>query len=103
VGDQSEFAYQGHIDFVNNRLDPNTGTITIRGTFDNPDGRLIPGFSARLRILAQGPHLALLVPEPSPYPSYKIMGSVRLTEVRSGGGRSAALVRSKSEQRFRTT
>ncbi|HEX2971129.1 MAG TPA: efflux RND transporter periplasmic adaptor subunit [Tepidisphaeraceae bacterium] len=63
VGDTPEFAYQGLIDFVNNQIDPNTGTITIRATFDNPDGRLIPGFYARLRILGRGPHLALLVPE----------------------------------------
>lgn len=33
----------GRIDFVDNRVDPATGTIAVRARFDNRDGRLLPG------------------------------------------------------------
>jgi len=62
IGNQDGFEFMGHIDFVNNQIDPSTGTISIRGVFPNPDHRLLPGFYARLRILGRGPHKALLVP-----------------------------------------
>lgn len=56
------FPHAGKIDYVSNRVDPSTGTIEIRGVFDNPDGMLIPGLFARLRIpYTQG--RSLLVPE----------------------------------------
>ncbi|MGE5610217.1 MAG: efflux RND transporter periplasmic adaptor subunit [Bacillota bacterium] len=63
VGDQPDFRYQGHIDFVNNVITPGTGTISIRGVFANHDGRLLSGFYARMRILRRAAHEALLVPE----------------------------------------
>jgi membrane fusion protein (multidrug efflux system) len=34
---------KGEIDFVDNRVDPDTGTIAIWARFENPDGRLVPG------------------------------------------------------------
>ena len=63
VGDESTFVREGHIDFVDNRVDPETGTIRVRGVFQNPDGTLIPGFYARLRVPGRGPYRATLVPE----------------------------------------
>ena len=33
----------GIIDFLNNMVDPGTGTITVRAVFENPDGLLLPG------------------------------------------------------------
>ena len=36
VGDETGFPHQGYIDFVDNRLDPNTGTMTGRAVFPNP-------------------------------------------------------------------
>ena len=33
----------GRLDFVDNEVDPDTGTIAIRARFDNPDGILLPG------------------------------------------------------------
>lgn len=33
----------GRIDFVDNEVDPATGTLAVRTEFDNPDGRMIPG------------------------------------------------------------
>jgi len=52
----------GHLDFINNSIETNTGTIQVRGVFANP-GWLIPGLFAGMRI-PQGPaHAALLVPD----------------------------------------
>ncbi len=39
---------RGRIDFVDNRVDPTTGTIAVRALFENPDGLLLPGQYVRL-------------------------------------------------------
>lgn len=66
---EGKFPLQGTIDFVNNMLDPQTGTIQIRGRFDNPyefpkqPPVLTPGMFVRVR-LPMGPlHRVLLVTE----------------------------------------
>lgn len=61
--DETEFTHHGHIDFVDNRLDPETGTIRVRGVFPNPNHQMLPGFFARLRIPGRGAYQATLVPE----------------------------------------
>jgi len=68
MGLQSEQGYphDGMINFVNNRVDPFTGTITLRGVFANPlppaGVRLLsPGMFVRIRIPLGAPHPALLV------------------------------------------
>jgi multidrug efflux system membrane fusion protein len=40
----------GRIEFVDNALDPQSGTIRVRAVFDNADGRLAPGLFARLKV-----------------------------------------------------
>ena len=63
LSDEEGFPRKGEIDFVDNKLDPGTGTIRARGVFKN-DGRLLsPGFFARVRIPGNAPYEALLVPE----------------------------------------
>jgi membrane fusion protein (multidrug efflux system) len=37
------FPDPGRIDFIDNQVDPDTGTIAIRAVFDNPQGLLLPG------------------------------------------------------------
>jgi multidrug efflux system membrane fusion protein len=61
--DENEFQHAGYIDFVDNQINPNTGTISVRGVFPNQDRQLLPGFFARLRIPGRGPYHALLVPD----------------------------------------
>jgi membrane fusion protein, multidrug efflux system len=63
LADDDRFDIQGYIDFVNNRVDSGTGTIRARGVFSNPDGRLLPGFFARMRIPAGREREATLVAE----------------------------------------
>ena len=62
LADEEAFPHQGHIDFVDNRLDQNTGTITGRAVLPNPDLLLIPGLFARIRIPAGGKYKALMLP-----------------------------------------
>ena len=62
LADEEAFPHQGHIDFVDNRLDQNTGTITGRAVLPNPDLLLVPGLFARIRIPAGGKYKALMLP-----------------------------------------
>jgi multidrug efflux system membrane fusion protein len=55
------FPFRGEMDFVDNQVDPTTGTIQGRAVIPNPDGYLIPGLFARVRLLGSGEHSALLI------------------------------------------
>jgi RND family efflux transporter MFP subunit len=57
------YPFKGHVDFIDNTVDPETGTITMRGVFDNADGRLYPGLFARVRVPFRTLSDALLVQE----------------------------------------
>jgi len=57
------FGHQGHLDFFDNQVNPQTGTIRLRAVFNNPDRALVPGMFANLRVLAGPPEQALLVPD----------------------------------------
>jgi RND family efflux transporter MFP subunit len=62
LADETEYKHQGRMDFVDNVMNPKTGTIRGRAIFDNRDGLLTPGFFGRLRLFG-GEHEALLVPD----------------------------------------
>lgn len=62
LADETDFVHQGRMDFVDNAVNPKTGTIRGRAIFDNKDGLLTPGFFGRLRLFG-GTHEALLVPD----------------------------------------
>lgn len=47
--------------FVDNAVDPATGTILARAELANPDGRFTPGLFARVRLLGSGEREAVLV------------------------------------------
>jgi RND family efflux transporter MFP subunit len=55
--------HQGTIDFVDNQVNPRTGTIRLRGNFPNQDQVLLPGFFVRIRTPVGKPHQAMLVTE----------------------------------------
>jgi RND family efflux transporter MFP subunit len=61
--DETDFAHQGRMDFVDNVIDRSTGTIRGRAVFDNPNGVFTPGMFARVRVPASPPYEALLVPD----------------------------------------
>ena len=57
------FPHSGFMNYVSPEIDPNTGTILVRGLFKNPDRALLPGFFARVRMpMGLGPEKAMLVP-----------------------------------------
>jgi len=43
-------SFKGHLQLIDNHVDARTGTVRVRAVFDNPDGKLIPGQFARLRM-----------------------------------------------------
>jgi RND family efflux transporter MFP subunit len=63
LANETGLPHQGHLDFVDNRLDPNTGTMSGRAVFPNPDLMLIPGLFARLRLPGSTQYKALMLPD----------------------------------------
>lgn len=61
--DDKDFVHQGKLDFLNNVIDRETGTIRGRAVFDNKDGLFRPGMFARLRLQSSDPYQALTVPD----------------------------------------
>jgi RND family efflux transporter MFP subunit len=63
LADETDYKHEGTLDFRDNRLDPNTGTLRVRGIFPNHDRFLTPGMFVRVRLPIGKPYQALLVPE----------------------------------------
>jgi RND family efflux transporter MFP subunit len=57
------FPHEGQIIFADNKYSEGTGTILVRGTVHNADGRLIPGSRVRVRIPVSDKYQAVLVPD----------------------------------------
>lgn len=53
---------EGKLDFINNAVDPQTGTIMLRSTFANADDRLIPGQFVNVSVTLSTLHDATVVP-----------------------------------------
>lgn len=63
LADEDGFPHRGKIDFVDNRLDNNTGTLHMRCVFPNPRRLLTPGLFVRFRVPIGQPHPVTLAPE----------------------------------------
>ena len=57
------YPHEGYLDFAAITLDPNTGTLQLRGVFDNPDRKLLPGLFAKIRAPVGMNENAMLVPQ----------------------------------------
>src|SRR5262249_35072891 len=55
--------FEGKLQLIDNQVDARSGTVRVRATFDNPEGRLIPGQFARLRMGQPKAEPALMVNE----------------------------------------
>jgi RND family efflux transporter MFP subunit len=55
--------HRGTLNFVDNQVNPRTGTLRVRGVFPNKDEALSPGYFARVRVPIGVPHKALLITE----------------------------------------
>jgi multidrug efflux system membrane fusion protein len=62
LGNETDFPHEGYVDFVDNRLDPSTGTVRARMVLKNWNPSLItPGFFVRVRVAGATPYRAALV------------------------------------------
>jgi RND family efflux transporter MFP subunit len=62
LGNETDFPHEGTIDFVDNRLDPGTGTVRARIVLKNWNPSFItPGFFVRVRVAGATPYRAALV------------------------------------------
>src|SRR6266436_2590589 len=99
LSDETEFARQGTLDFVDNVLNRSSGTIHARATVPNPDRLLTPGVFARVRLVVGAPvpdtavlpdqsqHLVMTVaPDGTVVPKQVEIGDLRggLRVIRSG-------------------
>ncbi|MES2044128.1 MAG: efflux RND transporter periplasmic adaptor subunit [Pseudomonadota bacterium] len=63
LADESGFRWHGRMDFVDNTIDTNSGTIRAHAVVANPDGFLTPGMFGRARLLGSGTYRAMLIPD----------------------------------------
>jgi multidrug efflux system membrane fusion protein len=65
LANEKGFPHKGVLDFVDNRVNPGTGTLGVRAVFANPepDYVLQPGFFARVRVPGSSKYPALLIPD----------------------------------------
>lgn len=61
--DKENYMYRGHMDFVDNRIDNDTGTIRGRAIIANDSFALTPGMFARVRLPGSPPHDCVLIPD----------------------------------------
>jgi multidrug efflux system membrane fusion protein len=61
LASEESFPHQGQLDFIDNQIDPATGTIRGRAIFRNPDHSLTPGSFLRLRLPGSAKYRALLI------------------------------------------
>jgi multidrug efflux system membrane fusion protein len=61
LSNEADNKHQGQMNFVDNQVNPRTGTIRGRAVFDNADGRYTPGLYARLKLVGSGTYAATLI------------------------------------------
>ena len=57
------YPHAGVLDFANNEIDPQTGTIQVRGVVPNPTGAFVPGSRIQIRVPISEEKPALLLPD----------------------------------------
>jgi multidrug efflux system membrane fusion protein len=63
LANEEGFPHQGYMDFVDNQLNPQTGTIRARAVFSNKDRLFTPGLFARMKLVGSGRYHAMMVPD----------------------------------------
>lgn len=61
LANESDFPHEGKMNFLDNRVNPETGTIRGRAVFRNSDRTLIPGLFVRIQLPGSAQYRALLV------------------------------------------
>jgi RND family efflux transporter MFP subunit len=65
LASEKAHAHRGTVNFIDNQVNPRTGTLRVRGVFSNADEALLPGYFGRVRVPIGEPHSALLVTDRS--------------------------------------
>jgi RND family efflux transporter MFP subunit len=63
LANEEGYPHQGYLDFAAVSLTTSTGTLLLRGVLPNPDGKILPGLYARVRLPVEEKSAALLVPQ----------------------------------------
>jgi RND family efflux transporter MFP subunit len=63
LANEEDFPHTGHMNFVDNALNPETGTIKARAVLENRDHQFTPGMLARVKLLGSGQYNATLIPD----------------------------------------
>ncbi|CAH0342672.1 efflux RND transporter periplasmic adaptor subunit [Rhizobium sp. CECT 9324] len=63
IADSAEKPFAGKLDFAENRVDRETGTMRVRARFDNPKFILQPGLFGRVEVAASNTYQGILVPD----------------------------------------
>lgn len=63
LADEQGYPHEGEMVFIDNALDPRTGTIRARAVLPNTDRHFTPGMFARVQLVGSGQHDAILVNE----------------------------------------
>jgi RND family efflux transporter MFP subunit len=61
LANEDGFPHLGKVDFVDNQLNPQTGTIRARAVLENKNGQFTPGLFARVQLLVSGEYSAILI------------------------------------------
>lgn len=61
LANETEYSHQGVIDFVDNKMDQQTGTIRVRANFANKDHSLLPGLFTRIRLAGSESYQGILI------------------------------------------
>ncbi|MDP5278231.1 efflux RND transporter periplasmic adaptor subunit [Sphingomonas sp. DG1-23] len=63
LADESEYRWNGRMEFLDNAVDPDSGTIRAHAVVQNPNRFLTPGMFGRARLLGSGTYKAMLIPD----------------------------------------
>lgn len=63
LSDGSTYEQEGKIEFVDNKVDETTGTVSMRAVFENPDELLVPGDYVSVTIRVNHPYKVMLIPQ----------------------------------------
>ena len=63
LADESGLPHTGRLDFIDNRLNPQTGAIRLRAVFDNRHAEFTPGLFARMQLADAVAHERVLTPD----------------------------------------
>ncbi|MDP5032225.1 MAG: efflux RND transporter periplasmic adaptor subunit [Paraglaciecola sp.] len=63
LANETDYSHIGQVDFVDNRVNQQTGTIRVRASFPNTDHQLIPGLFAHLKLVGSKSYHGILIDE----------------------------------------